>query len=77
MMQWKKDGRTIHSGWTRFKVSQDGQLRIREVEMDDAGTYLCKATNGFGHVNVNYTLIVVGEYTQCWGSIRLEDVGSP
>ncbi|XP_041368965.1 fibroblast growth factor receptor-like 1 [Gigantopelta aegis] len=61
MMQWRKDGRTIHSGWTRFKVSQDGQLRIKEVEMDDAGTYLCKATNGFGHVNVNYTLIVVDD----------------
>lgn len=29
--------------------------------MDDAGTYICKATNGFGSVNVNYTLIVIGK----------------
>lgn len=60
LIMWTKDGRNIHSGWTRFRVLQHA-LRIKEVETDDAGTYICKATNGFGSVNVNYTLIVIGK----------------
>lgn len=60
LMMWTKDGRHIHSGWTRFRVLQSA-LRIKEVETEDAGTYVCKATNGFGSVNVNYTLIIIGE----------------
>uniref|UniRef100_A0A3P9I5A5 Fibroblast growth factor receptor-like 1 n=1 Tax=Oryzias latipes TaxID=8090 RepID=A0A3P9I5A5_ORYLA len=60
LIMWTKDGRNIHSGWTRFKVLQ-AALRIKEVETDDAGTYICKATNGFGSVNVNYTLIVIDD----------------
>ncbi|XP_067656639.1 fibroblast growth factor receptor-like 1 [Haliotis asinina] len=61
LTQWKKDGKNIPPGETRFKVTPDGQLRIKEVQMNDAGNYLCKATNGFGHININYTLIVVDE----------------
>lgn len=60
LIMWTKDGRNIHSGWTRFRVLQQG-LRIKEVETDDAGTYICKATNGFGSVNINYTLIVIDD----------------
>ncbi|XP_025065866.1 fibroblast growth factor receptor-like 1 isoform X1 [Alligator sinensis] len=60
LTMWMKDGRTIHSGWTRFRVLQQG-LKIKEVESDDAGTYICKATNGFGSMNVNYTLIVIDD----------------
>lgn len=39
-------------------------LKIKDVEKEDAGSYICKATNGFGSVNVNYTLIVIGEFTR-------------
>ncbi|KAK7922530.1 hypothetical protein WMY93_009432 [Mugilogobius chulae] len=60
LIMWTKDGRNIHSGWTRFRVLQQG-LRIKEVETEDAGTYICKATNGFGSVNINYTLIVIDD----------------
>ncbi|XP_034037879.1 fibroblast growth factor receptor-like 1a [Thalassophryne amazonica] len=60
LIMWAKDGRNIHSGWTRFRVLQY-VLRIKEVEPDDAGTYICKATNGFGSVNINYTLIVIDD----------------
>ncbi|XP_076470977.1 fibroblast growth factor receptor-like 1 [Babylonia areolata] len=59
--EWKKDGETIHTGWTRFKVTQDGQLRIRNVHMMDAGLYVCRATNGFGSISINYTVIVHDE----------------
>ncbi|XP_028836443.1 fibroblast growth factor receptor-like 1a [Denticeps clupeoides] len=58
LIMWTKDGRNIHSGWVRFRVLQLG-LKVKEVEADDAGTYVCKATNGFGSVSVNYTLIVI------------------
>uniref|UniRef100_A0A3B4TC62 Fibroblast growth factor receptor-like 1 n=1 Tax=Seriola dumerili TaxID=41447 RepID=A0A3B4TC62_SERDU len=58
LIMWTKDGRNIHSGWTRFRVLQHA-LRIKDVETEDAGTYICKATNGFGSVNINYTLIVI------------------
>ncbi|KAM9142644.1 fibroblast growth factor receptor-like 1 isoform 2-T2 [Pangshura tecta] len=60
LTMWMKDGRTIHSGWTRFRILQQG-LKIKEVESEDAGTYICKATNGFGSMSVNYTLIVIDD----------------
>lgn len=61
LIMWTKDGRNIHSGWMRFRVLQQA-LRIKEVEAEDAGTFICKATNGFGSVNINYTLIVIGKF---------------
>uniref|UniRef100_H2TA70 Fibroblast growth factor receptor like 1 n=1 Tax=Takifugu rubripes TaxID=31033 RepID=H2TA70_TAKRU len=60
LIMWTKDGRNIHSGWIRFRILRMG-LKIKEVEADDSGTYICKATNGFGSVNINHTLIVIGE----------------
>ncbi|XP_036083269.1 fibroblast growth factor receptor-like 1 isoform X2 [Rousettus aegyptiacus] len=57
LTMWTKDGRTIHGGWSRFRVLPQG-LRVKEVERGDAGAYVCKATNGFGSLSVNYTLIV-------------------
>ncbi|KAK7008890.1 fibroblast growth factor receptor-like 1, partial [Biomphalaria glabrata] len=64
LTQWKKDGQSINPGWDRFKISQDGELRIRDVEKSDAGLYTCIATNGFGSVNVNYTIIVIDDEKQ-------------
>lgn len=61
LIMWSKDGRNIHSGWMRFRVTHQA-LRIKDVEAEDAGTFNCKATNGFGSVNINYTLIVIGEF---------------
>ncbi|KAG7461530.1 hypothetical protein MATL_G00192050 [Megalops atlanticus] len=60
LIMWTKDGRNIHSGWMRFRVLRQG-LKIKEVEAEDAGTFVCKATNGFGSVNINYTLIVIDD----------------
>ncbi|XP_054909335.1 fibroblast growth factor receptor-like 1 [Poeciliopsis prolifica] len=59
-IRWTKDGRIIHSGWIRFRMLRMG-LKIKEVEADDAGTFNCQATNGFGSVNVNYTLIIIDD----------------
>ncbi|XP_068131609.1 fibroblast growth factor receptor-like 1 [Hyperolius riggenbachi] len=60
LTMWIKDGRSIHTGWTRFRTYGQG-LKIKDVESEDAGSYICKATNGFGSVNVNYTLIVIDD----------------
>lgn len=60
LTMWTKDGRTIHSGWSRFRVLPQG-LKVKEVEAEDAGVYVCKATNGFGSLSVNYTLIIMGQ----------------
>ncbi|XP_061643756.1 fibroblast growth factor receptor-like 1a isoform X2 [Phyllopteryx taeniolatus] len=60
LVMWTKGGRNIHSGWTRFRALRHA-LRIKEVEADDGGAYVCKATNGFGSVSVNYTLIIIDD----------------
>ncbi|MBZ3891989.1 Fibroblast growth factor receptor-like 1 [Sciurus carolinensis] len=60
LTMWTKDGRTIHSGWSRFRVLPQG-LKVKEVEAEDAGVYVCKATNGFGSLSVNYTLVVMDD----------------
>nr|XP_014331827.1 PREDICTED: fibroblast growth factor receptor-like 1 [Bos mutus] len=60
LTMWTKDGRTIHGGWSRFRVLPQG-LKVKEVEPEDAGAYVCKATNGFGSLSVNYTLIVMDD----------------
>ncbi|KAH9524926.1 Fibroblast growth factor receptor-like 1 [Bulinus truncatus] len=64
LTQWKKDGQSFNPGWDRFKITPDGELRIREIEKSDAGLYTCIATNGFGSVNVNYTFIVIDDDKQ-------------
>ncbi|XP_034272127.1 fibroblast growth factor receptor-like 1 isoform X1 [Pantherophis guttatus] len=75
LTMWTKDGRTIHSGWMRFRVLQQG-LKIKEVESEDAGTYICKATNGFGSTNVNYTLIVIDDASSGRESLGPENPNS-
>ena len=58
IMEWSKEGQPIHSGWERFKVVDTG-LRIKEIENEDGGYYNCKATNGYGSVNINFTLTIL------------------
>lgn len=60
-IEWKKDGESINELWANHKVMKDGSLRIKEIEVENAGKYVCKATNGFGSISVNYTLVVVGK----------------
>lgn len=60
-IEWKKDGESINELWDNHKVMKDGSLRIKDIEVENAGKYVCKATNGFGSISVNYTLVVVDE----------------
>ncbi|XP_078267375.1 fibroblast growth factor receptor-like 1 [Rhinoraja longicauda] len=74
LTMWIKDGRTIHSGWTRFRVLQQG-LKIKEVEVEDAGVYVCRATNGFGSIHLNYTLIIISKNSAGQAASRREGMG--
>ena len=65
-IQWLKDGERVTELWTRFRIVKDGSLRIKDVELADAGKYTCKATNGFGSIMVNYSLIVVGKCSKAY-----------
>jgi hypothetical protein len=48
--------------WPRYRITKkEGALRIKDIELDDAGIFVCKATNGFGSINVNFSLVVVGK----------------
>ncbi|XP_059138483.1 fibroblast growth factor receptor-like 1 [Physella acuta] len=64
LTDWKKDGQSINPGWERFKITNEGDLRIRDIEKTDAGLYTCIATNGFGMVSVNHTFIVQDDERQ-------------
>jgi hypothetical protein len=59
LILWVKDGRNVHPGWSRYRVLKQS-LKIKEVELGDAGVYMCRVTNGFGSIALNYTLIVIG-----------------
>ncbi|XP_013392958.1 fibroblast growth factor receptor-like 1 [Lingula anatina] len=58
LLQWSKDKELIHAGWERFKMTKNF-LKIQDVMKEDAGNYICKATNGFGSRMVNITLVVM------------------
>uniref|UniRef100_A0A4W5JS61 Ig-like domain-containing protein n=1 Tax=Hucho hucho TaxID=62062 RepID=A0A4W5JS61_9TELE len=60
LVLWVKDGRNVHPGWSRYRVLKKS-LKIKEVELGDAGVYMCRVTNGFGSITLNYTLIVMGK----------------
>jgi hypothetical protein len=57
IFEWTRDGENIYSGWERFKVTNQG-LRIRDLAEDDSGHYVCRATNGFGSVTLDYDVYV-------------------
>ncbi|PIK54021.1 fibroblast growth factor receptor-like protein precursor, partial [Apostichopus japonicus] len=60
LTMWQKDGETINNIWERFKVKEAG-LRIENVVKEDSGQYICRGTNGFGTVSINFTLRVIDE----------------
>ena len=57
MFTWFKDDESIHRGWERFRVLSKA-LKIKDIEVEDTGTYICRATNGFGSVDVDYVVYV-------------------
>ena len=50
-----------YRAWDRFRMLNTA-LKIKDVTPEDSGRYTCKATNGFGSLDVDYWLHVRGEY---------------
>ncbi|XP_061289826.1 hemicentin-2 isoform X2 [Bos javanicus] len=48
LVSWLKDGVPLDPGSTRFQVLPEGSLRIQPVLAEDAGHYLCLASNPAG-----------------------------
>jgi len=59
LVKWTKDGEAVHLGWERYRV-HGGVLRIRDVNVDDSGVFVCHATNGFGTIDVKFLVYVYG-----------------
>lgn len=64
LTNWRKYGQALNPAWDRFKISKEGNLRIKHTKMEDAGNYTCVATNGYGSIHINYTVIVLDEENQ-------------
>ena len=65
LVKWTKDREAVHLGWERYRVHA-GVLRIRNVNVDDSGVFVCHATNGFGTIDVKFLVYVYG--TCCYTS---------
>ncbi|GAB6031437.1 Fibroblast growth factor receptor-like 1 [Chamberlinius hualienensis] len=59
MIEWYKDGRMVdHQILDKFKIPKKFILVIYNVTQEEAGTFVCRAINGFGTVEVSFSLIV-------------------
>lgn len=59
LVTWYKDGGTIHLGWDRYRVrADDWTLSVRDVQLADTGIFTCRATNGFGSIDIAYLVYV-------------------
>ena len=62
LVTWYKDAGTIHLGWDRYRVrADDWTLSVRDVQLDDTGIFTCRATNGFGSIDITYLVFVSRE----------------
>ncbi|TRY77404.1 hypothetical protein TCAL_07616 [Tigriopus californicus] len=59
IISWSKGNDDVMEySWTRFRRNKKS-LKIKDVELGDAGTYVCKGTNGFGSDEAKIKLIVI------------------
>ncbi|CAL4126059.1 unnamed protein product [Meganyctiphanes norvegica] len=57
--EWTKDLEPLNEeGWERVRLVR-GTLRIKQVQPQDQGTYICTAVNGFGKEKYTFRLMVI------------------
>lgn len=61
MFSWHKDGSLVQSDMEHYKVTRKGVLHIFNTTVEDSGTYVCQAVNGFGTVDISISLVVQGD----------------
>ncbi|GBN78554.1 Twitchin [Araneus ventricosus] len=68
-VEWTKNGKILHSSKEISLKYKQGiaTLTIEEVYPEDAGEYICKATNSMGTVSTKCKLQVSGTYSQNYG----------
>jgi Immunoglobulin I-set domain len=59
LVTWLKDGEEVNIGWERYRIVKHDTLQVRDVELDDTGIFVCRATNGFGSVEVQHLVYVI------------------
>ena len=65
LIKWLKDGDAVHVGWDRYRTHGDA-LRVRDVDPSDSGVFICRATNGFGTVDVRFLVYGQSPINAIW-----------
>lgn len=61
IVTWEKDAKTVRPlAWERHHLNPDGLLIVRHLEVNDSGSYVCRATNGFGTVEFRFKVKILG-----------------
>ena len=72
LFDWSKNDENIDFMWERHKI-RGRSLRIRNVNEDDTGIFICKGINGFGSDSVRVELIVVGKRKTTWLTLSVKN----
>ncbi|XP_058997342.1 hemicentin-2 [Mustela lutreola] len=74
---WEKDGQPVSGAEGKFTIQPSGELLVKDLESQDAGTYTCVAENAAGcaHRRVHLSILTLPAFTTLPGdrSLRLGD----
>lgn len=63
--EWSKDGSPVSyspmDGRSRMRITSRGSLKIKRVNAEDEGHFVCTAMNAFGRTEVRTSLLVFSQ----------------